>query len=199
MISSGSLGGGIGLRAWVLNATVPMSYARHDLLDRAFGRDRMRRQLGFDGPGVGLMTGVDVADFAARADAGAEAIATVGLGAPAWAAAPDGHLRRWRPGTINLVVTRSGALERCRAGQRRGDGDGSEGSGRWARSASKPRVRPATRSASSAEPDGDIEPLRRDRARPGAPGSRGPCTRRSVTAWHDMAVSVAARHGRTAM
>jgi adenosylcobinamide amidohydrolase len=32
------------------------------------------------------------------------AVATVGLSAPAWAAAPDGHFRRERVGTINVVV-----------------------------------------------------------------------------------------------
>jgi adenosylcobinamide hydrolase len=101
MISSGPLGGGIGVRRWVLNATVPMSYARHDpdqhLREIAAG-------LGLDGPGVGLMTGVDVAERVVATDAGVEAVATVGLGAPAWAAAADGHVRRWRPGTINTVV-----------------------------------------------------------------------------------------------
>jgi adenosylcobinamide amidohydrolase len=50
------------------------------------------------------MTGVDVADRVEAVDDGASVVATVGLGAPAWAAAPDGHLRRYRPGTINLVV-----------------------------------------------------------------------------------------------
>jgi adenosylcobinamide amidohydrolase len=60
--------------------------------------------LGLDGPGVGLMTGVDVSERVVASDGGAVAVATVGLGAPAWAAAPDGHLRRERPGTINIVV-----------------------------------------------------------------------------------------------
>ena len=50
--------------------------------------------LALDGPGVGLMTGVDVTQRVARSDGGVEAVATVGLGAPAWAAAPDGDLRR---------------------------------------------------------------------------------------------------------
>jgi adenosylcobinamide hydrolase len=101
MISSAPLGGGIGERSWVLNATVPMSYARTDpdahLAEIAVG-------LHLDGPGVGLLTGVDVAERVSAADAGVVADATVGLGSPAWAAAPDGHLRRWRPGTINIVV-----------------------------------------------------------------------------------------------
>ena len=101
MISSGPLGGGIGDRSWVINMTVPMSYARTDpdahLADIA-------ADLHLDGPGVGLMTGVDVSERVSAADGGVAAVATVGLGTPAWAAAPDGDLRRWRPGTINTVV-----------------------------------------------------------------------------------------------
>jgi adenosylcobinamide hydrolase len=100
-ISSAALGGGIGARHWVLNASVPMSYDRPDppahLAEMATG-------LGLRGPGVGLMTGVDVADFATAGDTGVQAVATVGLGAPAWAAAPDGDLVRRGPDTINAVV-----------------------------------------------------------------------------------------------
>jgi adenosylcobinamide hydrolase len=101
MISSGPLGGGIGLRSWVLNATVPMSYARNDPDEHL---REIAADLALDGSGVGLMTGVDVSERVTAVDGGAETVATVGLGAPAWAAAPDGDLRRWRPGTINIVV-----------------------------------------------------------------------------------------------
>ena len=64
-ISSGPLGGGIGPRHWVVNATVPMSYDRDDpdihLAEIAAG-------LGLpDGPGVGLLTGVDVGRYAVGA------------------------------------------------------------------------------------------------------------------------------------
>jgi adenosylcobinamide amidohydrolase len=105
-ISSAPLGGGIGTRSWALNATVPMSYFRDDP-DAHLAE--IAATLALDGAGVGLMTGVDVADHVIRSDAGVEVVATVGLGAPAWAAAPDGHLRRERsqanrPGTINLLV-----------------------------------------------------------------------------------------------
>jgi adenosylcobinamide hydrolase len=101
-ISSGSLGGGIGPRSWVVNATVPMSYDRDDpdvhLAAIAAG-------LGLPGaPGVGLLTGVDAGRYVAAAEAGVAVTATVGLGAPAWAAAPDGDLRRAGPGTINVVA-----------------------------------------------------------------------------------------------
>jgi adenosylcobinamide amidohydrolase len=101
MISSGPLGGGIGLRSWAINATVPMSYDRND---PDIHLAEIAADLSLAGPGVGLMTGVDVAERVTAVDEGVEALATVGLGAPAWAAAPDGHLRRWRPGTINMLV-----------------------------------------------------------------------------------------------
>ncbi|HYN96997.1 MAG TPA: adenosylcobinamide amidohydrolase [Pilimelia sp.] len=104
-ISSGPLGGGLGVRRWVLNATVPMSYARDDpdlhLAD-------MARGLGLDGPGAGLLTGVDVADAVRAAEAGVTVWATVGVGAPIQAAAAvadplpvaGGH----PAGTINVVA-----------------------------------------------------------------------------------------------
>lgn len=99
-ISSAPLGGGIGTRHWLINATVPMSYARNDpdahlaeLADR----------LGLDGPGVGLLTGVDVADLVTTTDAGVTVWATVGLGAPIWAAAPPVS-PEISVGTVNVVV-----------------------------------------------------------------------------------------------
>jgi adenosylcobinamide hydrolase len=100
-VSSGPLGGGIGLRSWVLNLTVPMSYGRRDP-DTHLAE--VARDLGLDGPGIGLMTGVDVAKRSSATDAGAVAVATVGLGSPAWAAAPDGDYRRLAPGTVNIVA-----------------------------------------------------------------------------------------------
>lgn len=101
-IASGPLGGGLGTRGWVVNATVPMSYDRDDpdvhLAEIAAG-------LGVPpGPGAGLLTGVDVSRYVTAVDGGVSVTATVGLGAPAWAAAPDGDLRRANPGTINVVA-----------------------------------------------------------------------------------------------
>ena len=100
-ISSAPLGGGIGERRWVLNATVPMSYSRNDP-DVHLGE--LARGLGLDGPGVGLLTGVDVADRVRHADGGAVAWATVGLSAAILAAAPaeaaPAHF-----GTINIVAS----------------------------------------------------------------------------------------------
>jgi adenosylcobinamide hydrolase len=103
-IASGPLGGGLGRRRWAVNATVPMSYDRDD---PDVHLTAIAAALGLpDGPGVGLLTGVDVGRSVAAADAGVAVTATVGLGAPAWAAAPDGDLRRaaGRPGTINIVA-----------------------------------------------------------------------------------------------
>ncbi|NED59149.1 adenosylcobinamide amidohydrolase, partial [Micromonospora aurantiaca] len=85
-VGSAPLGGGIGVRGWVLNATVPMSYDRDDpaahLAELAHGLD-------LDGPGVGLLTGVDVTEVVRRTDGGVRVWATVGLGTPVWAAAPE--------------------------------------------------------------------------------------------------------------
>jgi adenosylcobinamide hydrolase len=101
-IASSVFGGGIGERNWVINATVPATYTRADpaghvreLADRAE----------LDGAGVGLLTAVDVATAVTTSDDGVFAVATVGLGHPAWAAAADGHLRAAdEPGTINVVA-----------------------------------------------------------------------------------------------
>ncbi|WP_424189470.1 adenosylcobinamide amidohydrolase [Actinokineospora sp. G85] len=99
-ISSGPLGGGIGLRHWVLNATVPLSYDRDD--PEAHLREIADR-LGLTGPGCGLLTGVDVRLVAHRADSGVEVWATTGIGsAPTWAAAPAAAAAP-RVGTINAV------------------------------------------------------------------------------------------------
>ncbi|TDC44714.1 adenosylcobinamide amidohydrolase [Micromonospora sp. KC207] len=110
-VSSAPLGGGIGVRHWVVNATVPMSYHRDDPADHLA---ELAGQLGLDGPGVGLLTGVDVAEVITRTDAGVRVWATVGLGIPVQAAAPDPAApepvpaRRAAPahrvGTVNIVV-----------------------------------------------------------------------------------------------
>ncbi|MGS2613011.1 adenosylcobinamide amidohydrolase [Micromonospora sp. LZ34] len=100
-VSSAPLGGGIGERRWVVNATVPMSYDRDDPADHLAG---LAGQLGLDGVGVGLLTGVDVAEVVARTDTGVRAWATVGLGTPVWAAAPAPAAPGQRVGTVNIVL-----------------------------------------------------------------------------------------------
>lgn len=99
-ISSAPLGGGIGVRHWVVNATVPMSYRRDD--PDAHLAELAARE-GLDGPGIGLLTGVDVAEVVYAADGGVRAWATVGLGDPIWAAAPPAAASPG-PGTVNIVV-----------------------------------------------------------------------------------------------
>jgi adenosylcobinamide hydrolase len=100
-ISSGALGGGCGPRDWVLNTTVPAAYHHPD---PAAHLASIAAELELPGLGVGLMTAVDVCDHVSAVDAGVMVDATVGIGAPAWAAAPDGDLRALAPGTINIVA-----------------------------------------------------------------------------------------------
>jgi adenosylcobinamide amidohydrolase len=107
-ISSAPLGGGIGERRWVLNATVPMSYDRDDPDAHLAG---LAAGLGLAGPGVGLLTGVDVSDMVRGTDGGVIVWATVGVGAPILAAAVPVDLTGELPGdlparigTINVVA-----------------------------------------------------------------------------------------------
>ncbi|MEW9527784.1 adenosylcobinamide amidohydrolase [Microbispora sp. NPDC049125] len=109
MISSAVLGGGIGPREWVLNAQVGSGYARMDPVDHLLS-------MGPPGPGVGMLTAALVERRVTAADGGVEAVATVGLGVPTWAASPEGvpdtapplagasHPGVMKPGTINIVV-----------------------------------------------------------------------------------------------
>jgi len=98
-VASTVLGGGIGVRHWVLSATVPMSYTRDDPDAHLAG---LARGLDLDGAGVGFLTGVDVRERVTADDGGATVVATVGLGSPGWAAAEDAP--RHRSGTVNIVV-----------------------------------------------------------------------------------------------
>ncbi|MEV0379615.1 adenosylcobinamide amidohydrolase [Nonomuraea sp. NPDC050643] len=101
MISSAMLGGGIGVREWVLNAQVVAGYSRMDPVDHL-------TSLGPGGDGVGMMTAASVDRYVRATDGGVEAYATVGLRVPTWAAAPEGwedpELAPIRVGTINIVV-----------------------------------------------------------------------------------------------
>jgi adenosylcobinamide hydrolase len=100
-ISSAVLGGGLGECHWVVNATVPMSYDRDD---PASHLTEIARGLDLPGPGVGLLTGVDVADVVAGSDDGIRLWATVGLGAPIQASDPAAAATPPRPGTVNVVA-----------------------------------------------------------------------------------------------
>jgi adenosylcobinamide amidohydrolase len=99
-ISSGPCGGGIGPCEWVINATVHKEYSRRDLDAHV---SELAAAAGLIGQGVGLLTAVDVRDATRGTDDGVTVVATVGLGHPTWAAAPDGDLRNG-PGTVNVVA-----------------------------------------------------------------------------------------------
>lgn len=105
--SSAVLGGGIGPRAWILNAQVPGGYPRLDP-DRHLAE--IAASEGLTGPGAGLMTAADVAAYTTGHDGGVTATVTTGLGVRGWAAAPDVDCLPHRPGTVNIVLTLPAAL-----------------------------------------------------------------------------------------
>jgi adenosylcobinamide amidohydrolase len=101
-ISSAPLGGGIAPCDWIVNAHVPLSYARTDpdahLAAIAVANDCRGR-------GVGMMTAAAVERFAVAAGGDVAVCATVGISLPTWAAAPeDAVVGAGRPGTINIVA-----------------------------------------------------------------------------------------------
>lgn len=100
-ISSGPLGGGVGARDWLVNATVPLDYDRTDP-DRHL--TEIGAAVGLVGTGCGLLTAVDVTRHHLAADGGVHATATVGLSSPSWAAAPDRHFRREVPAGLRTTV-----------------------------------------------------------------------------------------------
>lgn len=99
-IASAALGGGIGVRNWVINATVHKDYAR---MDPEIHLAEMAEAHRLPGDGIGLLTAVDVRNRMTAVDGGVEAVVTVGLGVPTRAAAPDDDGFAG-PGTINSVV-----------------------------------------------------------------------------------------------
>ncbi|NJP49661.1 adenosylcobinamide amidohydrolase [Streptomyces sp. SBST2-5] len=101
MASSAVLGGGIGERAWVLNAQVPHGYRRTDPHRHLAS---LAAAAGLPGPGVGLMTAADVTAYGHARDSGAEALVTSGIEVRGWAAAPDPAGEPHGPGTINIVA-----------------------------------------------------------------------------------------------
>ncbi|MEU0134650.1 adenosylcobinamide amidohydrolase [Streptomyces sp. NPDC006296] len=106
--SSAVLGGGIGPRAWILNAQVPGGYPR---LDPARHLAEIAAAEALDGPGAGLMTAADVTARTVADDDGATATVTSGLGVRGWAASPAGGAAGpLPPGTVNIVVTLPVAL-----------------------------------------------------------------------------------------
>ncbi|MBA3267601.1 MAG: adenosylcobinamide amidohydrolase, partial [Acidimicrobiia bacterium] len=101
MMASAAHGGGVGSRRWILNAQVPASYGRRDP-DHHLAK--LGVSLGLPGRGVGMLTAADVRQAAVTGDEGVEVAATVGLGHPTWAAAPDEPRQVDLVGTINVVA-----------------------------------------------------------------------------------------------
>ncbi|MFF4824009.1 adenosylcobinamide amidohydrolase [Streptomyces sp. NPDC001312] len=108
MVSNAVLGGGIGERAWVLNAQVAHGYRRTDP-ERHLAE--LAGAAGLDGAGVGLMTAADVTAHGSAEDGGATAVATAGIRVRGWAASPaPGMDGPGAPGTINVVAALPAAL-----------------------------------------------------------------------------------------
>ncbi|MGC9666089.1 adenosylcobinamide amidohydrolase [Planosporangium sp. 12N6] len=99
-ISSGTYGGGLGVRDWVLNATVPAGYDRPDPAEHI---GQMATRLGLAGAGTGLLTAVDVRHVVSATSHGVTAQVTTGVSQPVWAAGSDLAAAGYRPGTINVV------------------------------------------------------------------------------------------------
>jgi adenosylcobinamide amidohydrolase len=100
-VSTAAVGGGIGTRAWVLNAEVEKDYGRTDLDDHVHA---LARGHGCTGDGVGMLTAARVARWTGSRDGATEAYATVGVSAPTWAADAEDAVSPYRPGTINVVA-----------------------------------------------------------------------------------------------
>src|ERR1700728_2213991 len=63
--STAPVGGGIGLREWVVNTQVPVDYSRRDV---AAHIAEVAAVLGLAGPGVGMLTAAEVDSAVAAAD-----------------------------------------------------------------------------------------------------------------------------------
>jgi adenosylcobinamide hydrolase len=105
-ISSAPLGGGVGLRQWVLNVQVPHDY---DGAVPALHLAELAAAFGLTGSGIGMMTAVDVRTASMVCQEGVSVDATVGVTGPQWAAAEDeggdAGLSLPTVGTINVVIT----------------------------------------------------------------------------------------------
>ena len=86
-LSSAPYGGGWGERRWVLAAQVAGGYSRPD---PAGHLAELARGLDLDGPGIGMLTAVDVRLVSTCREDGVVAAATVGISHPTWAAAETG-------------------------------------------------------------------------------------------------------------
>jgi|tagenome__1003787_1003787.scaffolds.fasta_scaffold20750927_2 adenosylcobinamide amidohydrolase len=104
-VSSGIVGGGLGPRAWWLDAQVDKEYFHPDPV--AHARD-IAAGLGLPPyAGVAMLTAADVGRWTQAHDAGVTVAATVGLGLPVLAAVPPdvaAHEADEPAGTINVLV-----------------------------------------------------------------------------------------------
>jgi len=121
-LSSAPYGGGWGERQWVLAAQVSGGYSRPDPADHLAG---LAGGLRLDGPGIGMLTAVDVRLVSTGREDGVTAAATVGLSHPTWAAgaeagtgsagaagarAPAPSAPAAAPGTVNIIAVLSRRL-----------------------------------------------------------------------------------------
>jgi adenosylcobinamide amidohydrolase len=103
-ISSAPLGGGVGLRHWVLNVQVPPGY---DNAEPGAHLATLAREAGVEGSGAGMMTAVDVRVASTVQREGVYVDATIGVTGAMWAAADgpaEGGPGTIHPGTVNIVV-----------------------------------------------------------------------------------------------
>jgi adenosylcobinamide amidohydrolase len=100
-IASAPLGGGIGLRAWVLNMQVERDYSRTDVAEHL---REVAAHEGCAGDGVGMMTAVPMRFARTANDGGVDVSATVGVTRPTWAADKNDAVSAWVPGTINVIA-----------------------------------------------------------------------------------------------
>jgi adenosylcobinamide hydrolase len=110
-LSSAPYGGGWGERHWVLAAEVAGGYSRPD---PAGHLAELARGLDLDGPGIGMLTAVDVRLVSTCREDGVTAAATVGISHPTWAAAETaaadaaaadaGAAAAGFAGTVNIVA-----------------------------------------------------------------------------------------------
>lgn len=100
--ATASVGGGLGLRTWVLNAQVPDTYHRRD---QARHGAELAASAAVSGAGVVMFTAAEVRWVRRAEDGSVCAEATVGLTHPVWAAdAEDATSVPATAGTINIVA-----------------------------------------------------------------------------------------------
>jgi len=106
-LSSAPYGGGWGERRWVLAAQVAGGYSRSD---PAGHLAELARSLDLDGPGIGMLTAVDVRQVSTCREDGVVAAATVGISHPTWAAGAGGAGLP-ETGTAEARAEETGAVE----------------------------------------------------------------------------------------